>query len=64
MMAPRALLFDEYLLVISGIIYVAIFAIVMIVIAVWVFKTDRLLTGSMNQKWQKFFKKRSFKIHK
>ncbi|KYK24515.1 hypothetical protein AYK24_06020 [Thermoplasmatales archaeon SG8-52-4] len=50
MMAPRALLFDDYLLVISGIIYVAIFAIIMIILAVWVFKTDRLLTGSVRRK--------------
>jgi ABC-2 type transport system permease protein len=50
MMAPRALLFDDYLLVISGIIYVAIFAIFMIILAVWVFKTDRLLTGSVRRK--------------
>lgn len=46
MMAPRALIFDDYLLVSSGIIYVSIFALIMIIIAVWVFKTDRLLTGS------------------
>jgi ABC-2 type transport system permease protein len=46
MMAPRALLFHDYTLVIAGIVYVAIFAIIMIGIVVWVFKTDRLLTGS------------------
>jgi len=46
MMAPRALLFQDYLLVIGGIIYVLIFAIITISIVVWVFKTDRLLTGS------------------
>jgi ABC-2 type transport system permease protein len=33
MMAPRALLFDDYLLVIGGIIYVSIFALIMIVLA-------------------------------
>lgn len=61
MMAPRSLLFDDYLIVIGGIIYVSIFAIIMIAIAVWVFKTDRLLTGSTSQKWKKLFKKRGFK---
>jgi len=52
MMAPRALIFNDYLLVIGGIIYVLIFAIVMILIVVWVFKTDRLLTGSTRKKWK------------
>jgi len=50
MMAPRALIFNDYLLVIGGIIYVLIFAIVTILIVVWVFKTDRLLTGSIKKK--------------
>ena len=58
MMAPRALIFNDYLLVIGGIIYVLIFAIVMILIVVWVFKTDRLLTGSTRKKWGHIFKKR------
>ena len=52
MMASRALIFNDYLLVIGGIIYVLIFAIVMILIVVWVFKTDRLLTGSTRKKWK------------
>ncbi len=50
MMAPRALIFDDYLLVLGGIIYVAIFALVMIIIVVWVFNTDRLLTGSTKRR--------------
>lgn len=50
MMAPRALIFDDYLLVGAGIIYVSIFALIMIIIVVWVFKTDRLLTGSTKRK--------------
>ena len=50
MMAPRALLFNDYLLVISGIIYVLIFTVVIISIVVWIFKTDRLLTGSIGLK--------------
>ena len=50
MMAPRALLFNDYTFVISGIIYVAIFTLITISIVVWVFKTDRLLTGSIRTK--------------
>jgi ABC-2 type transport system permease protein len=52
MIASRALIFNDYLLVIGGIIYVLIFAIVTILIVVWVFKTDRLLTGSTRKKWK------------
>jgi len=58
MMAPRALIFDDYTLVIAGIIYVLIFALIMIAISVWIFKTDRLLTGSTNVKLKKIFKRR------
>ena len=50
MMAPRALIFGNYTLVIGGIIYVTIFAIVTIAIVVWLFKTDRILTGSTRRK--------------
>jgi ABC-2 type transport system permease protein len=50
MMAPRALIFNDYWLVIGGIIYVSIFAVIMILLVVWVFKTDRLLTGSTRKK--------------
>ena len=45
MMAGRALLFDNYALVIGGIVYSSIFAIVTIGFAVWIFKSDRLLVG-------------------
>jgi len=58
MIATRALIFDNYLLVISGIIYVLIFAIVIISIVVWVFKTDRLLTGSTLTRKIRLFRKR------
>jgi len=62
MMASRALLFNDYGLVIAGIIYVSLFAIVSISIVVWIFKTDRLLTGSTRKK---IFNKMSlFKIRK
>lgn len=47
MMAQRALLFGDYTLVIGGIIYVVIFSIVVIGLVIWVFTTDRLLTGTV-----------------
>jgi ABC-2 type transport system permease protein len=50
MMAPRALIFHDYITVIGGIVYVLIFAIITISIVVWIFKTDRLLTGSTKRK--------------
>jgi ABC-2 type transport system permease protein len=50
MMAMRELMFDNYVLVIAGIAYVAIFAIAMVAITVWIFKSDRLLTGSVKKK--------------
>jgi ABC-2 type transport system permease protein len=46
MMATRALIFNDYGFVIAGLIYVTIFAIVMISIVVWIFKTDKIITGS------------------
>jgi len=57
MMAPRLLMFHDYVLVAAGLIYVTIFAIITISIVVWIFKTDRLLTGSTS-KWAKVFKLR------
>jgi len=58
MMATRALIFDDYAFVIAGIIYVSIFAIVTIGIVVWIFKTDKLLTGSSLVRKLLRFKKR------
>jgi ABC-2 type transport system permease protein len=56
MMAVRALMFDDYLLVLSGIAYVAIFAAVIIAIGVWIFKSDRLLTAGVGAgKWRARF---------
>lgn len=46
MMAMRELMFDNYALVLGGIAYVAAFAVVMMAVTVWIFNTDRLLTGS------------------
>jgi len=50
MMSMRSLMFDDYLLVIGGIVYVALFTIIAIAIAVYIFKTDRILTGRMKHK--------------
>lgn len=49
MLAMRALLFDNYTLVIAGIVYVALFALALIAVAVWIFGTDRLLTGRLRR---------------
>ena len=46
MMAMRELMFDNYVMVLGGIAYVTVFALVMIAVTVWIFNTDRLLTGS------------------
>ena len=48
MMAMRSLMFNDYGLVVAGIIYMALFSLGMMVVAVWIFKTDRLLTGNLN----------------
>ena len=50
MMALRALMFGDYLFVLAGIGYAFAFALVMILIAVWIFRTDRLLTGRLTRK--------------
>ncbi len=50
MMAMRSLMFGDYLFVLEGIAYSLGFALVMIVIAVWIFRTDRLLTGRISRK--------------
>ncbi len=49
MMAIRLLMFGDYSLVLGGIGYSALFSVVMIAIAVWLFKTDRLLTGRIGK---------------
>jgi len=46
MMATRALIFNDYTFILAGLIYVTIFAIAMISIVVWIFKTDKIITGS------------------
>jgi len=50
MMAMRALMLDNYSLVIGGIAYTAVFMVVMVWIAVRIFNSDRLLTGSVRRK--------------
>jgi ABC-2 type transport system permease protein len=49
MMAMRALVMDNYSLVIGGIAYMAVFTVIMIVVAVHIFDSDRLLTGSVQK---------------
>ena len=56
MMAPRALIFNDYPLVLGGMVYVLIFAVLMISLVVWIFKTDRLLTGTFRKR--RFFSKK------
>ncbi len=48
--AMRSLMFDDYLLVIGGIIYTFVFSGVMIFFAVRIFNSDRLITGRMTKK--------------
>jgi len=50
MMAMRALMIDNYPLVISGIAYNAAFTVVMVWMAVRIFNSDRLLTGTVRKK--------------
>ena len=50
MMAVRALMLDNYVLVIGGIAYAAAFTAIMIAIAVRIFNSDRLLTGSVRKR--------------
>jgi ABC-2 type transport system permease protein len=50
MMAMRALMLDNYALVIGGIAYTAIFTVIMIVVAVRIFSSDRLLTGRFQKR--------------
>ena len=50
MMAMRQLMFGNYAMVIGGIAYVTAFAVAMIAISVWIFNTDRLLTGSTKKR--------------
>ena len=50
MMAMRTLMLDNYPLVIGGIAYTAVFTVVMVGIAVRIFNSDRLLTGSVRKR--------------
>jgi ABC-2 type transport system permease protein len=50
MMVMRALMMDNYWLVIGGIAYTAVFTVIMIAVAVRIFNSDRLLTGSVQKK--------------
>jgi ABC-2 type transport system permease protein len=50
MMAMRALMLDNYSLVIGGIAYTAVFTVIMVWVAVRIFNSDRLLTGSVRKR--------------
>jgi ABC-2 type transport system permease protein len=50
MMAIRALMLDNYALVIGGIAYNAVFTVIMVAVAVRIFNSDRLLTGSVRKR--------------
>jgi ABC-2 type transport system permease protein len=50
MMAMRALMLDNYWLVIGGIAYTAVFTVIMVGVAVRIFNSDRLLTGSVRKR--------------
>jgi ABC-2 type transport system permease protein len=50
MMAMRALMMDSYPLVIGGIAYNAVFTAIMVAVAVRIFNSDRLLTGSVQRR--------------
>jgi ABC-2 type transport system permease protein len=50
MMAIRALMLDNYPLVIGGIAYAAVFTAIMVAVAVRIFNSDRLLTGSVRKR--------------
>jgi len=47
MMAMRSLMLDNYALVIGGIAYAAVFTAIMVALAVRIFNSDRLLTGTV-----------------
>jgi len=46
----RALMLDNYSLVIGGIAYTVVFTAIMIAVAVRIFNSDRLLTGSVQKR--------------
>ena len=50
MMAMRALVMDNYPLVIGGIAYTAVFTVIMVAVAVRIFNSDRLLTGRVQKR--------------
>ncbi len=50
MMAMKALMMDNYPLVISGILYSLAVTVALIAVATWVFNTDRVVTGTVSRK--------------
>jgi ABC-2 type transport system permease protein len=51
MMAMKALMMDNYLLVVGGIAYSLGITAVLVLIATWVFTTDRVVTGTVSRKF-------------
>jgi len=60
MMATKSLIFNDYGFILAGLIYVTIFSIIMISIVVYIFKTDKIVTGSSIAKryFSRFSKRR------
>ena len=54
MMAMKALMLDNYPLVIAGILYTLVFTGIMVMFTVRIFATDRVVTGSMPRKFKLF----------
>jgi ABC-2 type transport system permease protein len=48
--ASKALIFHNYPIVIGGIVYMAVFAVAMLYLAVWLFNTDKVLTAKLSLK--------------
>jgi ABC-2 type transport system permease protein len=50
MMAMKSLMLDDYGLVLAGIAYSLLITAVLVAVAVWIFSTDRVVTGMMSRK--------------
>lgn len=48
--ASKVLIFHNYPIVIGGIVYMAVFAVAMLYLAVWLFNTDKVLTAKLSLK--------------
>ncbi len=52
MMAMKALMMDNYLLVVSGIAYSLAVTGGLVAVAAWIFTSDRVVTGTMGRKFK------------